>query len=118
MRVATVSTVALTTVGTIVAHGGLGNLLSDGFDTNFKAEILAASLLVRRARQSSSIVLLVGGPMGRHAVGEREGARVNKIGEAFQYIFTSSNWQGERGIAQLATQQILLTITALAHRDR
>ena len=35
----------LTTVGTIVAHGGLGNLLSDGFDTNFKAEILAASLL-------------------------------------------------------------------------
>jgi len=38
---------------------------------------------------------------------------MNKIAEAFQYIFTSSNWQGERGIAQLATQQILLTVTAL-----
>ncbi len=45
LRVATVSTVALATIGTIVASGGLGQLLSDGFDTNFKAEILAASLL-------------------------------------------------------------------------
>lgn len=45
LRVATVSTVALTTVGTIVAYGGLGNLLSDGFDSNFKVEILTASVL-------------------------------------------------------------------------
>lgn len=45
LRVATVSTVALTTVGTIVAYGGLGNMLSDGFRTNFKAEILTASVL-------------------------------------------------------------------------
>ena len=45
LRVATVSTVALTTVGTIVAYGGLGNLLSDGFQSNFKAEILTASVL-------------------------------------------------------------------------
>lgn len=45
LRVATVSTVALTTVGTIVSYGGLGDLLSAGFDSNFKAEILAASIL-------------------------------------------------------------------------
>lgn len=45
LRVATVSTVALTTIGTIVSYGGLGNLISDGVLTNFRAELLAASVL-------------------------------------------------------------------------
>jgi len=45
LRVATVSTVALTTVGTLVAHGGLGNLIADGVLTNFRAELLAACVL-------------------------------------------------------------------------
>lgn len=45
LRVATVSTVALTTVGTIVAYGGLGNLISDGVLTNFRAELMTASIL-------------------------------------------------------------------------
>lgn len=45
LRVATVSTVALTTVGSIVASGGLGNLLAHGVKNSFKAEIFAASLL-------------------------------------------------------------------------
>ena len=45
VRVATVSTVALTTVGAIVSYGGLGNLIQDGVQNNFKAELLAASVL-------------------------------------------------------------------------
>ena len=45
LRVATVSTVALTTIGSIVGYGGLGNLLASGVDTDFKAQILAASVL-------------------------------------------------------------------------
>ena len=45
LRVATVSTVALTTVGTLVSYGGLGNLISDGVQTNFRAELLAAAVL-------------------------------------------------------------------------
>ena len=45
LRVATVSTVALTTVGTLVSYGGLGNLIRDGVQNEFKAEILAASVL-------------------------------------------------------------------------
>ena len=45
LRVATVSTVALTTVGTLVSYGGLGNLIRDGVANNFKAELLAASVL-------------------------------------------------------------------------
>ncbi|GAA2148627.1 ABC transporter permease [Nocardioides koreensis] len=45
LRVATVSTVALTTVGSLVAYGGLGNLIKDGVLTNFRAELLTAAVL-------------------------------------------------------------------------
>jgi osmoprotectant transport system permease protein len=45
IRVATVSTVALATVGTIVGNGGLGDLIFAGLRSNFKAEVLTASVL-------------------------------------------------------------------------
>ena len=35
LRIATVSTVALVTVGVIVGHGGLGQLIIGGFNANF-----------------------------------------------------------------------------------
>ncbi|NED95298.1 ABC transporter permease [Phytoactinopolyspora alkaliphila] len=46
LRVATVSTVAMTTLGIIVGHGGLGSLIKRGLDTDFKPEVLTASVLV------------------------------------------------------------------------
>jgi osmoprotectant transport system permease protein len=45
LRVAAVSTVALTTVGAIIGHGGLGNLIYAGLRSVFRAEVLTASLL-------------------------------------------------------------------------
>lgn len=45
LRVATVSTVALTTIGSLVSYGGLGNLIKDGVTNNFRAELAAAALL-------------------------------------------------------------------------
>lgn len=45
LRVATVSTVALTTIGVIVSYGGLGNMLQNGIDNTFKAQIFATSVL-------------------------------------------------------------------------
>jgi len=46
VRVATVSTVALVTVGVLVGEGGLGQLILRGFNNNFyRAEILTASVL-------------------------------------------------------------------------
>lgn len=45
LRVATVSTVALTTIGSLVAYGGLGNLIKNGVETEFRAQLLAASVL-------------------------------------------------------------------------
>ena len=45
LRVATVSTVALVTIGSIVSYGGLGNLLLLAVGNQFKAQILAASVM-------------------------------------------------------------------------
>ncbi|MFF5448857.1 ABC transporter permease [Streptomyces sp. NPDC012888] len=45
VRIATVSTVALTTVGSIVGKGGLGNLIAPAVNSSFKAQVLTASLL-------------------------------------------------------------------------
>ncbi len=46
LRLATVSTVALVTVGGIIGQGGLGDMILGGFRSNFyKAEILTASIL-------------------------------------------------------------------------
>ncbi len=45
LRVTTVSTVALVTVGGIIGNGGLGNLLYAGFNSNFKAQVLVACVL-------------------------------------------------------------------------
>lgn len=45
LRVAAVSTVALTTVGSIVSYGGLGNLLLEAVTTGFKAQVFTASVL-------------------------------------------------------------------------
>jgi osmoprotectant transport system permease protein len=45
LRITTVSTVSLTTVGAIVGYGGLGNLIYEGMHSYFKAQVLTASVL-------------------------------------------------------------------------
>ena len=45
IRVATVSAVALTTVGAILDYGGLGDLLIAGKSSDFKAQVLVTSAL-------------------------------------------------------------------------
>ncbi|MFB7270898.1 ABC transporter permease [Streptomyces sp. NPDC056244] len=45
LRIATVSAVSLVTIGAIVGYGGLGNLIYEGMNTFFKAQVLTASVL-------------------------------------------------------------------------
>jgi osmoprotectant transport system permease protein len=59
LRIATVSTVALTTIGTIVGSGGLGNLIQTGLQSEFKAEVFTASLLCVVIALVLDVVLLV-----------------------------------------------------------
>lgn len=45
LRLATVSTVALVTVGVVVGYGGLGQLMFRGFRSNYRAEVVTATAL-------------------------------------------------------------------------
>ncbi|QCB94081.1 ABC transporter permease subunit [Cellulomonas shaoxiangyii] len=45
LRLATVSTVALVTVGVVVGYGGLGQLMFRGFRSNYRAEVVTATVL-------------------------------------------------------------------------
>ncbi|MGH3310444.1 MAG: ABC transporter permease [Streptomyces sp.] len=58
VRIATVSAVALTTVGAIVGFGGLGNLIYEGMDSFFKAEVLTASVICVLLAVSADLLLL------------------------------------------------------------
>ncbi|GAB3595949.1 ABC transporter permease [Angustibacter peucedani] len=60
VRVATVSTVALVTVGVIVGYGGLGQLLLAGFQNNFyRAEIMTSTVLTVALALALDLVLLL-----------------------------------------------------------
>ena len=59
MRVATVSTVALTTVGTLVSYGGLGDLIAHGVQRNFRAELVTAAVLCVLLAVLLDVVLVV-----------------------------------------------------------
>jgi osmoprotectant transport system permease protein len=60
-RVATVSTVALVTVGALVGTGGLGQELNDAFNSYFKAEALTAAVLcVLLAVTADLLIVAVG----------------------------------------------------------
>ncbi len=71
LRVATVSTVALVTIGAIVSYGGLGNLLLLAVGNQFKAQIFAASVLCVVLAVFLDLVLFVAQrlltPWTRHA---------------------------------------------------
>ncbi|MBB1252665.1 ABC transporter permease [Streptomyces sp. OF3] len=58
VRIATVSTIAMTTVGGIIDFGGLGNLLFSGLDSVFKAQVLTASVLCVALAVLADVLLL------------------------------------------------------------
>ncbi len=72
LRVALVSTIAIATIGSLVGYGGLGNLISQGLTTLFKAQILTASVLCVLLAVVGDLLLL---GLGRLLVPWRRTAR-------------------------------------------
>jgi osmoprotectant transport system permease protein len=50
--------------------------------------------------------------MAHHALDAGD-THVNVLGDAWDYLTTSANWTGDRGMLELLVQQLLLTVTAL-----
>jgi osmoprotectant transport system permease protein len=58
LRVATVSTIALATIGGVIDQGGLGNLIQDAIGREYRAEVFTASVLVVALAVVADLVLL------------------------------------------------------------
>ncbi|EYR63806.1 quaternary ammonium transporter [Actinotalea ferrariae CF5-4] len=58
LRLATVSTVALVTIGIIVGYGGLGQLLYRGFNSQYRAEIATATVLTLLVALVADLLLM------------------------------------------------------------
>ena len=86
VRIATVSTVAMTTIGSVVGYGGLGNLIASGMEGFFKAEVLTASVLCVLLALLADLLLMLlqrlltpwTRAQARGAARARHGARVAK----------------------------------------
>ncbi|WP_127130400.1 ABC transporter permease [Georgenia sp. SYP-B2076] len=63
VRLATVTTVALVTVGVVVGYGGLGQLMFRGFTSNYRAEILTATVLCLIIALAADVLLIAVGRM-------------------------------------------------------
>jgi osmoprotectant transport system permease protein len=57
LRLATVTTVALVTIGVVVGFGGLGQLMYRGFNSQYRAEILTATMLTLAVAFVADVVL-------------------------------------------------------------
>jgi osmoprotectant transport system permease protein len=58
VRIATVSTIALVTIGAEVSNGGLGRLILDGFQNDYRAEAFGASVLCVALAVVADLLLL------------------------------------------------------------
>lgn len=61
LRLATVTTVALVTIGVIVGYGGLGQLMFRGFQSNYRAEVMTATLLCLAIALVADLLLATAG---------------------------------------------------------
>jgi osmoprotectant transport system permease protein len=59
LRVTTVSTIALLTVGGVIGQGGLGQLLYDGFQNDFNPQVLTALVLIVLLALLADLLLLL-----------------------------------------------------------
>lgn len=72
LRIATVSTVALVTVGVVVGYGGLGQLMFRGFRSDYNAEIATATALCLLLALVADLLLVL---LGRLLTPWRRGSR-------------------------------------------
>ena len=92
-RVAAVSTVALTTVGTVVSWGGLGDLLSNGVQTDFRAQVLAAAVLCVLVAVALDLVLVgVGGITTVEDARERLEAGADLLQGYTAFVYEGPGW--------------------------
>ncbi|WP_430867349.1 ABC transporter permease [Demequina aurantiaca] len=82
LRLATVSTVALVTVGVVVGYGGLGQLMFRGLQSDYRAQIATSALLCLALALVLDVLLMVAGRMAmpwNRAQGSRSARKAAQV---------------------------------------
>ena len=87
LRLATVSTVALVTVGVVVGYGGLGQLMFRGFRSDYHAEIATATVLCLALALVADLALAL---LGRVLTPWRRGSRAPRTATGAQEVTWTS----------------------------
>ena len=96
VRLATVSTVALTTVGVLVGHGGLGQLIIGGFNSNFhRAPVATGTLLCVALALVLDLALTA-------------------LSDALRWLNDPLNWTNPGGILDRLAEHAVISAAAVA----
>ncbi len=98
VRIATVSTIALTTVGGIINYGGLGNLIFGGLQTTFRAQVLTASVLCVVLAVAADLLCSAYTHDHALAAGGRTMTPMSAFGDVAAWLTDPEHWHGPAGI--------------------
>ena len=113
LRLATVSTVSLISVGALIGRGALGRLFSDGRARGIVVELWAGLLAVVVLALVLDALLVLAGRLAtpwRRATGR---ASMRTILEGFGWLTTADNWWGSNGIAEALREHLWYSLLAL-----
>ena len=113
LRLATVSTVSLISVGALIGRGALGRLFSDGRARGIAVELWAGLLAVVALALVLDALLVLAGRLAtpwRRTTGARS---MNTILEGFGWLTTADNWWGSNGIAEALREHLWYSLLAL-----
>ncbi len=112
LRVATVSTVALTTIGFLVGFGGLGNLIRSGLTGFFKAEVLTAAVLCVVLAIAADLLILLAQRLSTPWVRGAQGVS-GPLGDLLGYLTDGASWSGDGGLLVRTTEHLWISFLAL-----
>ena len=108
VRIATVSTISLTTVGGIIDYGGLGNLIFSGLQTSFRPQVLIARSSVWSWRSLPTCCCSACNACSRPGSGWPPDDSDECLGDVAAWLTDPENWTGAEGIPARTLEHLLL----------
>ena len=116
LRLATVSTVSLISVGALIGRGALGRLFSDGRARGIVVELWAGLIAVVVLALVLDALLVLAGRLATPWRAGRAGASMKTILDGLGWLTTADNWWGRNGIAEAAARAPVVLAAGAARR--
>ena len=117
IRIATVTTIGLVTITAYIGQGGLGQLMLDGFQRDFRTP-LTVGVVLSLVLAVIADLLLVGAqrlatPWARGSQADAAIGGLMGISDVFDFLTNGDQWHGKEGIPTLTMQHLQLTVVSV-----